>query len=67
MAMPWSLTTESFGRPFVDKPSFDGLPPESLNYAQASLLAADHAAAEWELLELLFERNWCVLRVCLSL
>ncbi|GIL73521.1 hypothetical protein Vretimale_5221 [Volvox reticuliferus] len=62
MAAPWEParlgTSYSFGRPFVDKPSFDGLPSESVRLAQASLLAADRAAADWERVEFLFERNW---------
>ncbi|EFJ43167.1 hypothetical protein VOLCADRAFT_119187 [Volvox carteri f. nagariensis] len=48
----------SFGRPFVDKPSFEGLPSTAIGLAQTSLLAADRAAVDWERVELLFERNW---------
>ncbi|GIL49609.1 hypothetical protein Vafri_5940 [Volvox africanus] len=62
MAEPWEParlgTSYSFGRPFVDKPSFEGLPSESVSVARASLLAAARAAADWERVELLFERNW---------
>ncbi|GLI64641.1 hypothetical protein VaNZ11_007953 [Volvox africanus] len=62
MAEPWEParlgTSYSFGRPFVDKPSFEGLSSESVSLARVSLLAAARAADDWERVELLFERNW---------